>query len=100
MLDEQLPKSGSGSGYRVREHVLPLVLMLNGGGRRLEDLRELRADHGFRELLAMERIPSSDAVGDWLRRSFANGGLEGLAAVNREILRRGLLDDVMSSYTL
>ncbi len=100
MLDEQLPTPGSGVGYRASEHVLPLVLMLNGGGRSLEDLRELRADHGLRKLLAMERIPSSDATGDWLRRSFANGGLEALAAVNRGILKRVLTDDGISSSPL
>jgi len=100
MLEEQLPKPGSGVGYRASEHVLPLLLMLNGGGRSLEDLREIRADHGLRELLSMERIPSSDATGDWLRRNFANGGLEALAAVNRRILKRVLSDDGISSYTL
>ena len=100
MLDEQLPRPGSGSGYGASEHVMPLLLMLNGGGRSLEDLREIRADHGLRELLAMERIPSSDATGDWLRRSFDNGGLSALAAVNRELLKRGLSDDGITSYTL
>lgn len=48
----------------------------------------------------MERIPSSDATGDWLRRSFGNGGLGGLATVNREILARGLSGDGLTSYTL
>ena len=65
LLDEQLPGPGSGSGYCVSEHVMPLVLMLNGGGRSLEDLRGIRSDRGLRELLALDRIPSSDATGDW-----------------------------------
>jgi hypothetical protein len=99
-LDEHLPKPGSGSGYRASEHVIPLLLMLTGGGRSLEDLREIRTDTALRELLAMHRMPSSDATGDWLRRSFATGGLGGLAAVNRELLRRGLSDDGITSYTL
>ena len=100
LLDEQLPSPGSGSGYCVSGHVMPLVLMLNGGGRSLEDLRGIRSDCGLRELLALDRIPSSDATGDWFRRSFGNGGLEGLAAVNRTILARGLRDDGLLSYTL
>lgn len=99
-LDEHLPKPGSGSGYRASEHVIPLLLMLTGGGRSLEDLREIRTDTALRELLVMHRMPSSDATGDWLRRSFATGGLGGLAAVNRELLRRGLSDDGITSYTL
>lgn len=40
-LEKSLPGPGSGAGYRASEHVLPLMLMLNGGGRSLEDLREL-----------------------------------------------------------
>lgn len=33
-LDKDLPAPGSGAGYRAGGHVFPLVLMLNGGGRR------------------------------------------------------------------
>jgi hypothetical protein len=74
--------------------------MLNGGGRSLEDLRQIRDDQGLREVLNMERMPSSDAVGDWLRRSGVNGGLEGLGKVNRRALKRGLKDDGIKGYTL
>jgi hypothetical protein len=42
---------------------------LNGGGRSLEDTREIRDDEGLREILPpLEKFPSSDAMGDWLRR--------------------------------
>jgi len=84
LLDEQLPSPGSGSGYCGSEHVMSLVLMLNGGGRSLEDVREIRFDSGLRELLEMRRMPSSDAMGDWLRRG-VNGGLGALAVINRRI---------------
>jgi hypothetical protein len=63
-IDRYLPKPGSGAGYKPSEHIFPLVLMLNGGGRSLEDTRQIRDDHGLREVLALERIPSSDACGD------------------------------------
>lgn len=99
-LDKALPAPGSGAGYRASEHILPLLLMLNGGGRSLEDLRQIRNDRGLREVLPLKRIPSSDAVGDWLRRSGVNGSLEGLARVNRRVLKRGLKYDGMQSYTL
>jgi len=39
-LDRYLPEPGSGAGYLASEHVFPLVLMLNGGGRTLEDSRQ------------------------------------------------------------
>ena len=75
-LDKNLPKPGSGAGYSASEHVFPLILMLNGGGRGLEDLRQIKDDQGLREILTLERMASSDATGDWLRRSGVNGGLK------------------------
>ena len=99
-LDEYLPGPGSGAGYLPSEHVFPLILMLNGGGRSLEDLREIRSDAGLREILALNRMPSSDATGDWLRRSWRNGGLEGLGRVNRMILKRVLKREKAKGYTL
>jgi hypothetical protein len=99
-LDKDLPSPGSGAGYRASEHVLPLMLMLNGGGRRLEDLRQIKQDQGLREVLGIERMPSSDATGDWLRRSGVNGGLEALDKVNRKTLKRGIRYDEVKGYTL
>ncbi len=56
-LDKNLPAPGSGAGYCASEHTLPLILMLNGGGRSLEDLRQIRDDQGLREVLALHRMP-------------------------------------------
>ena len=99
-IDKNLPAPGSGAGYRASEHIFPLILMLNGGGRSLEDLRQIRDDKGLREVLRLERMPSSDATGDWLRRSGINGSLEGLAKVNRKVIKRGLKYDGIEDYTL
>lgn len=99
-LDRFLPDPGSSVGYLSSEHVFPLVLMLNGGGRCLEDLREIRKDVGLREILPLNRMPSTDATGDWLRRSGNNGGLEGLGRVNRRILKRALKKEGVKGYTL
>ena len=99
-LDRYLPEPGSGAGYLASEHVFPLVLMLNGGGRTLEDSREIRVDVGLREILPLKRMPSADATGDWLRRSGNNGGLEGLGKVNRRILKRAMKKERVKGYTL
>ena len=59
-IDSSLPKPGSGAGYHPSEYIFPLILMLNGGGRSLEDIRQIRTDDGLREILPLKRIPSSD----------------------------------------
>jgi hypothetical protein len=100
VIERCMPKPGSGAGYKASEYVFALVLMLNGGGRSLEDTREIRVDVGLREILSLKRIPSSDATGDWLRRMGDGQGLEGLAAANRRFLKRGLKYDGIKDYTL
>jgi hypothetical protein len=78
---------------------LPLVLMLNGGGRSFEDLRQIRDDEGFREVLELKRMPSAGATGDWLRRGEVSGGLGGLGAVNRRVRKRALKAEGIKGYT-
>jgi len=99
-VDSYLPKPKSGAGYKPSEYIFPLILMLNGGGRSLEDTRQIRADEGLKEILPLERIPSSDAFGDWLRAMGVNGGLYGLEKVNRRLLKRGMKYDGIKAYTL
>jgi hypothetical protein len=99
-VDSCLPKPGSGVGYHSSEYIFPLVLMLNGGGRSLEDTRQIQADEGLREILPLERIPSSDAFGDWLRNMGVNGGVSGLERVNRRVLKRGMKYDGIKGYIL
>jgi len=99
-VDRYLPGPGSGVGYLSSEHVFPLVLMLNGGGRTLEDSREIRDDAGLREILQLRRMPSADATGDWLRRSGSNGAIEGLGKVNRKVLKGALRGEKRKGYTL
>ena len=100
VIDRNLPKPGSGAGYKASEYVFPLVLMFNGGGRSLEDMRVIRADTGLREILPLDRVASSDATGDWLRRMGETEGLLGLERLNRRFLKRGLKHDGIKEYTL
>jgi hypothetical protein len=62
--------------------------------------RQIRDDHGLREVLALERIPSSDACGDWLRNMGVSGGLSGLKKVHQKLLKRGMKYDGIKGYTL
>jgi len=102
LINLELPGPGSAAGYDPSAHILPLILMLAGGGRTLEDLRVLRHDEGLRLLLRLNEMPSSDATGDWLRRMGAkeSGGLAGLQRVNRCVFRCLLRNDERTDYTL
>jgi len=100
VLGRELEKPGSARGYAPSRHVLPLVLMLTGGGRSLEDLRQIREDTGLRELLGWRELPSADAVGDWLRRQGEGEGLRRLGRVGKLMLRRALELEPATDYTL
>lgn len=100
LVDAHVPGPGSAIGYRPSQHAMPLVLMLCGGGRSLEDMRILRSDSGLLRLLEVDAIPSSDALGDWLKRQGDGKGLAGLGRVRRNLLRRILNNEERCNYTL
>lgn len=99
-LNSVLPMPGSGAGYSPSRFVMPLLLMLHGGGRSLEDMREIRSDVALRELIGLDQIPSADAIGDWLRRMGSGPGLGGLGSVSREVVERVLATEARDAYTL
>jgi hypothetical protein len=104
LTDQYLPAPGSNRGFDPSEIVDTLVLMLQGGGRSLEDLRELRDEEGLMELIGREEIAEPDTVGDWLRRmgdpKSGQLGLEGLDRVRDKINERVLKKDGIKEYTL
>jgi len=67
-IKENLPPPGSGNGFEPQEYVLPLVMMLCGGGRTMEDIREIELDKGLKQLCGFARLPGADAIGQWLRK--------------------------------
>ena len=68
LTDRYLPAPGSNRGFNPSEIVDAVVLMLQGGGRSLEDLRELKNEEGLMKLMGRDKIAEPDTVGDWLRR--------------------------------
>ncbi len=104
LTDRYLPGPGSNRGFDPSEIVDILVLMLQGGGRSLEDLRELKDEEGLMELIGREEIPEPDTVGDWLRRmgdpKTGQLGLEGLDRVRDKMNERVLKRDGVKEYTL
>lgn len=103
LVNAELPGPGSAKGYQPWRMVLPVMLTLTGGGRTLEDTRIIRQDTGLCGLLGMTGlIPSSDAIGDWLRRmgDSAGTGLPCLAKVHKQLIARMLRREARTDYTL
>ena len=104
LTDQYLPAPGSNRGFNPSVMVDSLVLMLQGGGRSLEDLRELKNEEGLMKLIDREEIPEPDTAGDWLRKMgdprTGQRGLTGLDQVRDKINERILKRDGMKEYTL
>jgi hypothetical protein len=104
LTDRYLPVPGSNRGFDPSVVVDSMVLMLQGGGRSLEDLRELKDEEGLMKLIGRDEIPEPDTVGDWLRKMGDLGtgqiGLKGLDRVRGKINGRILKRDGVKEYTL
>jgi hypothetical protein len=104
LTDQYLPGPGSNRGFVPSEIVDAVVLMLQGGGRSLEDLRDLKDERGLMELIGRDEIAEPDTVGDWLRRmgdpNSGEPGLKGLDQVRDKINERILRRDGIKEYTL
>jgi len=59
--------------------------MLHAGGRRLEDLRELRGEQEVLRELGLEAVPDAGTVGDWLRRQ-GEVGAEAMQQANQKLI--------------
>jgi hypothetical protein len=100
ILARHMPLPGSNRGFGAWRYIEPLVLMLYGGGRHIEDLRELREDGALLGATQMGTIPSSSAYGDWLVKMGQGRGLVGLHGVIDELTRKVLRRDEHEEYAL
>ncbi|MDH7511526.1 MAG: IS1380 family transposase, partial [Clostridiales bacterium] len=82
---ERFPRPGSNRGYQAWEYIEPLLLMLEGGGRHIEDLREIQDDWALRQAIGLRRMPSLSTFGDWLVRQGGSGGMGAMVGVSEEV---------------
>lgn len=87
LIDSTFPKPGSNRAFAHSNYVGTLVQMFHDGGGQLEDVRELAEDKALQEMIDVKSYPSSDAIGDWLRRQGSRGGVECLWKVMKELFR-------------
>src|SRR6516165_3139163 len=73
-VDRRVEGPKSGRGYQPHEFVQPLVWMLHAGGRRLEDLRELRGEQEVLARQGLESVPDAGTVGRLAGPARASGG--------------------------
>jgi hypothetical protein len=99
-VGRHFPRPGSNRGFEAWSYVEPLLLMMEGGGRHVEDLREIQDDTALRTLIGLKKMPSLSTFGDWLARAGAQGGVEAMRAVNEEVAGRILSRLADSDYTL
>jgi hypothetical protein len=100
LIEHHMPKPCSGRGFEPVRYIKALSMTLYGGGEVIEDVREIREDESLRQVIGLEEIPSSSAIGDWLRRMGERGGIDGMERVNDGIVRKVLTRDDRRGYTL
>jgi hypothetical protein len=104
LVARHLPRPGSNRGYASAVFVETVILLLQAGGRTLEDLRDLEREDALLTLLGHEALPDPDTVGDWLRRrgdpQTGQAGLEGLGQVRDALSARLVRRDGVEAYTL
>jgi len=83
------------------EWIRPLVLMLQGGGDNLTDIKMIAEDKALRSLCGLRRIPSESTLGDLLRRAGSDRHtMNGLGEVLRELTRVMLSEGNRTAFTL
>jgi hypothetical protein len=104
LADKYLPGHGSNRGFKPSVFVDSLVLMLQGGGRSFEDIRELKYEEGLMNLIDIDKVPDPDSVGDWCRRmgnlTTGQKGLKGLGKLRDRLNHRMMKRDKTKIYTL
>ncbi len=97
---ESFPRPGSNRGYEAWRYIEPLLLMLEGGGRHIEDLREIQDDGALRQAIGLRRMPSLSTFGDWLVRQGGSGGVGAMVGVSEEVAGEIWKRMACSEYTL
>lgn len=86
ITDRVFGAPGSGRGRAASEYVTAFVDMFIDGALTLEHVRMFEQDHAFKEMIGRADYPSSDALGDWLRRHGGPQGEQKIWAIQQPLL--------------
>lgn len=98
LITKYFPEPGSNRGFKADEYIQPLVLMLIGGGKYLEDMKKIDADESIKNICKIEQVPTPEAYGDWIRRGAKKK--ECLKQVNEVLTNRILKKTEQEEFTL
>jgi len=68
LIEKLFPKGGSNRAIKASDYITTLMYMYMDGAVHLEDVNHFHSDEAFQEMLQEIKLPTSDAIGDWLRR--------------------------------
>jgi hypothetical protein len=86
-INRAFREPGSNRGLDASDYVLPLSEMIIDGATCLEDIRLFENDEAYKEMAEVRHYPSSDAIGDWLRRHGDTDGEERLWTVISSLIQ-------------
>jgi len=86
-IDDLFGQPGSNRGIKASDYVMTLVYMFIDGALHLEDVRHLQSDEAFQEMLKEMKLPTSDAIGDWLGRHGGKASEKKMLEVNKQLLK-------------
>lgn len=84
-IDREFGRPGSNRGKAASEYVLTLTEMLIDGAVHLEDIIDFEEDEAYKQMTGRSHYPTSDAIGDWLRRQGGTAGEKKMMNVSSEL---------------
>ena len=99
-INRAFREPGSNRGLEASEYVLSIAEMLIDGATCLEDVRLFENDEAYKEMAEIKHYPTSDAIGDWLRRHGGPDGERRLWTVLSSINQSGMTGGKSSGLTL
>jgi len=90
-INSAFREPGSNRGLPASEYVLSMAEMLIDGATCLEDIRLFENDEAYKEMAEIKHYPTSDAIGDWLRRHGGPDGEQRLWRVLSSLIQSGMI---------
>jgi hypothetical protein len=84
-IERAFGRPGSNRGKAASEYVLTLSEMPIDGAVHLEDIIDFEEDEAYKEMTGRKHCPTSEALGDWLRRQGETAGEKKMMNVSSEL---------------